>query len=144
MDATASVMSRLVSVNNDAQITLDEKRAELASLEAGGGLGVTDSYGPKSQITQLIEAEREAAKSAAIDYVKANPECTEDAAAQAWDDAALAAHPDFAHVIQGGAVMIALYRANMLKTNPPKLPDDTWESQRAWVLATDKAEIMNM
>jgi hypothetical protein len=142
MDATSSVMARLVSVNSDAQITLDEKRAELAALEAGGGQGVTDSYGPKSAITQLIEAEREAAKSAAIDYVKANVECTETDAAQAWDAAALAAHPEFPHVIQSGAIMVILYRANMVKGTI--ISDDTWEAQRAWVLATDKAAIMAM
>lgn len=142
MDVTASVQQRLATLNNDKAIERDEKLSELASLEAGAGPGIMADFGRKSAITQLIEAEREAAKSAAIDYVKANPECTEDAAGQAWDEAALAAHPDFAQVIQHGTVMLALYRANMAKAN--MIPDTTWESQRAWVLATDKAEIMGM
>jgi hypothetical protein len=142
VNATASAVQRLNSVNSDAVIALQEKREELAALEAGAGPGVTSDFGRKSAITQMIEAEREAAKGAAIDFVKANPDCSEDDAALAWDAAAIDAHPEFPHVIQGGAVMLALYRAKLAGADI--IHDATWESQRAWVLATSKAVIMGM
>lgn len=141
-NATASVVQRLNSINSDTLVELEAKRAELAALEAGAGPGVTADYGPKSTITQLIEMEREAAKSAAIDFVKANPDCVEWDADQAWDDAALASHPDFPHVIQPGAVMLTLYRTNMAAAGI--IAENTWVAQRAWVLMTDKAKIMAM
>lgn len=142
IDATSSVVQRLNSVNSDAQVSLSDAQSQLATLEAGAGPGVTADYGPKSVITQLVESEREAAKSAAIDYVKANQTCAEADAAKAWDDAALASHTDFTMVIQTGAVMLPLYRANMAKA--AVIPDSTWESQRTWVINTDKAAIMAM
>lgn len=142
MNATASFVQRLNSVNSDAQISLASAQDELIALEAGAGPGITDDFGPKSIITQLVETERFAAKSATIDYVKANPTCTEADAAQAWDAAALASHPDFTQVIQSGLVMSALYRANLVKAN--LLAENTWEAHRTLILNTDKATLETM
>jgi hypothetical protein len=134
MDATASAVQRLNSVNSDSQIALTEKQAELAALEAGAGPGITADYGPKSTITQLIEKERFAAKSATIDFVKANPACTEADAAAAWNQAALASHPEFASVIQDGMIMSALYRGNMVAAG--LITENTWEAHRQFILNT--------
>lgn len=134
MNATSSIVQRLNSVNSDDQISLTSAQAELAALESGAGPGVTADYGPKSIVTQLVESERFAAKDATIAYVKANPGCTEEEAAQAWDAAALASHPDFTMVIQGGLVMSAMYRANLLKAE--LISENTWESHRAFILNT--------
>jgi TolA-binding protein len=142
VDATAGVVQRLNSINSDSLIALQAAQAELTALETDAGPGITADFGPKSVITQLIETERFAAKDAAIDYVKANPACTEADAAQAWDTAALASHPDFTSVIQSGLVMSALYRANLLKA--AMIPDDTWESHRAFILNTDKATLESL
>lgn len=138
-DATASLSQKVTSMNNDTQIALQQALAEQASLEQGSGPGITADYGPKSTISQLLETERAAAKDAVIDYVKANPTCAEADAATAWTNAALASHPDIAYVIQDGMIMSKLYRANLLKAG--KIPDDTWESQRQWIVVTDKAII---
>lgn len=142
VDATASAIQRLNSVNSDTQISLAAALEELTALEAGAGPGITADYGPKSIITQLVESERFAAKSATIDFVKTNPECTEDEAAQAWNEAALASHPEFRHVIQDGLVMSALYRANLVKGG--KIPDTTWESHRAFILNTVKSTLESL
>ena len=142
MNATASIVQRLNSVNNDDGIALRSAREELEALEAGAGPGVTADYGPKSSVTQLVEAERFAAKDAAIDYIKANPECTEDEAAQAWNDAALASHPNFPLVIQDGKVMSMLYRLNLVKAG--LIPDNSWESHRAFVLNTSKMVVSTL
>jgi hypothetical protein len=133
-------MQKLTSVNNDNAILLAEAQAELAAIEAGAGPGITADYGPKSIVTQLVETERAAAKSAAIDFIKANPQCTEADAVQAWEAAALASHSNFQYVLQSGMAMLELYRANMLAANI--ITDNTWEAQRAWVIATDKATIL--
>lgn len=142
INATAGAVQRLNSINSDNQIAYQAARDELDALETGAGPGITADYGPKSIITQMVELERFAAKDAVIDYVKANPECTEDDAAQAWDAAALASHPDFAQVIQPALVMSALYRANLVKAS--LIPDDTWESHRAFIINTAKTSIETM
>jgi hypothetical protein len=142
MNATASLVQRLNSVNSDAQISLGAAQDELAALEAGAGPGITADYGPKSIITQLVESERFAAKSAAIDFIKANPECSEDDAANAWNAAALASHPDFPLVIQDALTLSKLYKANLVKAN--LIPDDTWESYRTFIVNTDKTVIETM
>jgi hypothetical protein len=141
-DATASISQRLNSVNSDTLIELGEVQAEIQALQLGAGPGITADFGPKSVITQLVEAERFAAKDAAIVFVQANPTCSEADAAAAWNAAALASHPDFEHVIQDGLVMSALYRANLLKAG--LIPDDTWESHRAFILNTAKATLEAM
>jgi TolA-binding protein len=142
INATASAVQKLNSVNSDSQISLTEAQSELVALELGAGPGVTADFGPKSIITQMVETERFAAKDATIDYVKANPTCTEADASAAWNAAALASHPDFGKVIQDGMVMSALYRANMLKGGV--ISEDTWEAHRAFILNTDKAVIETM
>lgn len=141
-DATASISQRLNSVNNDTLVALNEVNTEIQALQLGAGPGITADFGPKSIITQLVEAERFAAKDAAIDYVKSNPDCSEEDAAAAWNAAALASHPEFAHVIQDGLVMSALYRANLLRAS--LIPDDTWESHRALILNTSKSTLETM
>lgn len=142
MNATASAVQRLNSVNSDSQISLSAAQDELAALEAGAGPGITADFGPKSIITQMVETERFAAKDAAIDYIKANPTCSEADAAAAWNNAALASHPEFTQVIQDGLVMSALYRVNLVKAN--LIPDNTWESHRAFIINTAKATIETM
>jgi len=142
MGATASAVQRLTSMNNDDALVLADAQSELASLEAGGGPGVTDSFGPKSVVTQLIEVERLAAKSACIDYIKANPECSEQDAADAWNTAALASHPNFQMVIQDGLVMSTLYRNNMVSNKV--IQDNTWETQRQYIIMTDKQTMLDL
>lgn len=142
IDATASASQRLNSLNSDAQMILAGKQTELAALEAGAGPGVTADFGPKSGITQMIETERFAAKDAVVDYVKANPECSEEDAAEQWKAAALASHPGFPLVLQDGLVMSALYRSNLLKAG--LIVEDTWAAHRQWILANAKAVIESL
>jgi hypothetical protein len=140
IDATASAVQKLNSVNSDAQIALTEVQAMITSLESGSGAGITADFGPKSTVTQLVETERFAAKAAAVDFVKANPDCSEEQARDAWNAAALASHPDFPQVIQEGLVMSALYRANLLKAG--LIREDSWEAHRQWILVTNRSAIL--
>ncbi|RYE76623.1 MAG: hypothetical protein EOO80_12620 [Oxalobacteraceae bacterium] len=142
MGATASAVQRLSSVNSDNAMILADSQAELAALEAGSGPGITEDYGPKSTVTRMIERERWAAKSAVIDFVKANPACSEEDAAEQWRMAALASHPDFLAVMQDALVMSQLYRANLLAAK--LITEDTWEAHRQWILNNPKALIEGM
>lgn len=142
VDATASLIQRLSMLNNDAQIALSNTRAELTALEQGAGPGVTADYGPKSTVSQLLETERFAAKEAVVDYVKANPECTEADANVAWETAAVATHPAFPLVLQPGLVFSALYRANLRAAG--LIMEDSWEAHRQWILNTPKAVILTL
>jgi hypothetical protein len=132
MSATGSMIQKLGSVNSDSGIMMTDYQAELAALEAGAGPGVTADFGLKSDTTQLIERERFAAKAAVVAFVHANPACSEADAVGAWQQAALASHPDFPMVIQDGAAMELLYRRNLLASSD--IPDDTWEAHRNYIL----------
>jgi hypothetical protein len=98
-----------------------------------------DSIGVYSSVDQLLRLERFAGKSASVDFIKGNPTCTEAEAEDSWTAAALAATGLPALVVPV-ASYAALYRANLAKAG--LTPDATWESQRAWIVATDKTVIM--
>jgi hypothetical protein len=104
------------------------------------GAGVTDDFGQKSSITQMIESERGVAKSATTDYVKANISCSEDDAAAIWSTAGIASHLNFPTLIQEGHTMSALYRQNLVALNI--ITVNTWEAQRDWMVTTPKDTIM--
>lgn len=142
IEATASVMVRLSSVNNDALVQMENATAELAALEAGAGPGITADYGARSTIAQMLDTERFAAKEAAIDFVKANPDATEDEAMAVWDAAAMAAHPAFPFVLQSGRAMSELYRANLFARD--FITEQDWASHRQFILNTDKAILVSM
>lgn len=110
-----------------------EKAPVVASLN---GL---DNIGVYSSVDQLLRTERFAGKSASVDYIKANPTCLESDAETAWEVSALAA-TGLLDLIVPVASYAALYRANLAAAG--MTPDATWESQRAWIIATDKALIM--
>lgn len=140
LDTTASLINRLSSINGDNSIMLTQLQTQLLALEEGSGPGLTEEFGSKSTVTRLLEEEREAAKEASIDFVKANPTCSEIDTADAWDAAALAAHPTLPVVLQPGLAFGLLYRVNLRGLGI--IEDDTWEAQRAWILATSKDLIM--
>jgi hypothetical protein len=110
-----------------------EKAPVVASLQ---GL---DSIGEFSNVDQLLRQERFAAKSASVDYIKANPTCAEADAIAAWTTAGIAATGLQALIVPAENYAM-LYRANLAKAG--LTPDTTWESQRAWIVSTDKAVIM--
>lgn len=142
VDATASLLQRISSLNTDQQMQLQDAVSTLAAFEAGAGPGVTDDFGPKSSVTQMIESERFAAMSAVITFVQANPACSEDDAAAQWATAGLASHPSFPMLIQDGQVISALYRANLLAEGV--IAENTWAAFRDWVAATPSNIIMAM
>lgn len=142
VDATASLLQRISSLNTDQQQQLQEALNTLASFEAGAGPGVTDNFGPKSSVTLMIEAERNAGMAAVIAYIKANPTCTVDDAAAQWSSAAIASHPAFPTLIQDGHVMASLYQTNLVTSGT--IAENSWGAFRDWVAATPTDTITAM
>lgn len=140
MSATASAVQRLSTLNSDAQVQLDRATTELTALEAGAGPGITADFGTKSSVTRFLEVERLAAKEAAIDFVKANPECTEVETAAVWDAAAIGSHPLLPFAIQGGLAMGRLYQLNLVTVG--LTAEASWDAQRAWILQTPRELIL--
>jgi hypothetical protein len=127
VDQCAAALARLQASN------YAEKAPVVASLQ---GL---DSIGEFSSVDQLLRQERFAGKGASVDYIKANPTCAESDAIAAWTSAGIAA-TGLQALIVPAENYAAIYRANLAKAG--LTPDTTWESQRAWIVATDKAIIM--
>ena len=129
-----------------AQIQIETAKEQAATIAALQGL---DNVGYYSSIDQLLRQGRFAGKSASIDAIKANPQISEADAVAAWVAGELAW--DAANLPEGQRKPTALveglanweaqvYRANLLAAG--LIPESTYEAQRAWIAATDKAVIM--
>jgi hypothetical protein len=116
-----------------AQYVLDQAKTELsAQIQAG-------QAGAYSSIDQALQKERFAGKAAVIDFLKANPGATEDQAVAAWTPAAIAATGLPACIVPP-ANYLDLFTSDL--HNQGLIPDLTWGSLVAWVVATDKETIM--
>jgi len=107
-----------------------------ATVEQLQGL---DNVGIFSSIDMLLREERFAGKGASVDFIKTNPACTEADAEAAWSKAAKAATGLPALLVPVPSYAW-LYRANLGRAG--MIPEATWEAQRAWIIATDRAVIM--
>ena len=148
LNTTLAVLKGQQESLRQAKSILDQGAASVASLqsEAAQQIAATvtalqglDTVGFYSSVDQLLRAERFAGKSASVDFIKANPTCAEADAEAAWTTAALAATGRAALLVPVSSYS-QVYRENLLKMG--LVPDTTWESQRAWIVATDKAVIM--
>ncbi len=142
--ATAQCQDRLTTLNSDSARQAQSVQGQLDALKLGAGPGITDDFGWKSNITQLLESERAASKSAAIDYIVANPECSEEDAIKAWNQAGIAFHSEIvlSEPMQSGRSLGLIYRQNLF--NSGRIQENTWGAHRAWILATPKDIIMGL
>lgn len=113
------------------QIEASQKIAGVvAQLQGVAGYRVT------SDTDERLLAERLAGQSAAIDYIKANPECTVEDAIAAWVVAAKTVRPDRTLLLQDPAGILEEYQGNMGM--------GSWEEFRAAVVETEKSVLMNL
>ena len=117
----------------EAQVVLTQAQADLAAQVVAGQAGAYSS------VDLMLQKERAAGKSAVIDFIKANPTCTEDQAVAAWTPAALAATGLPTPIVPPGNYL-DLFTADLLSQG--LIPDQTFASLVAWVVATPKATIM--
>lgn len=141
VSALAIQAQALSSANGDALRRLERARAELVALEAGAGPGLSADFGAYSAIDQILRTERFAGKGASIDAIKANPQISQADAEAAWVAAALAATAMDQVMVQPGHYG-AIYRQQLHAAG--RIHEATWEAQRAWIVATDKDEIMGI
>lgn len=143
MQATSSLSTALTGMNGDAAQRLSSAQGELAALEQGAGPGVTGDFGPFSATDQALRAERFAGKAAWVDYVKANPACIEADALPAYTAAALKARPaDRQWLLHDATALRQEYSASLVRAG--LIPDTTWASWRAWILATPRDVILGL
>jgi hypothetical protein len=145
---TLALLNGKEAALTQAKALVDQCAASIAKLQAANyaekvpvvaSLQGLDSIGEFSSVDQLLRQERFAGKSASVDYIKANPTCAEADAISAWTAAGIAA-TGLQSLIVPAENYAAIYRANLAKAG--LTPDTTWESQRSWIVATDKAIIM--
>ena len=135
--ALGSMKSKVDQLSLDLATMQVANAAEKAPVVAS--LNGLDTVGQYSSIDQALRSERFAGKAASVDFIKANPTCTEIEAVAAWDVAGKAA-TGLPVLLQNTENLAIMYRANLARAG--MIPDATWESQRAWIVATDKAVIM--
>lgn len=143
INALGSLAQDLTSMGDDAERLLQRAKQDLAAIEAGSGAGVTDDFGEYSSTDQAMRAERFAGKAAAVAFIKANPGCTEDNVRPIYEAAALAIRPaDRKWLLNNTDGLSLEYRANLIKYS--LISDNTWESWRDWVVATDTDTILGL
>lgn len=132
----------------EAKAAIDGAGAALAALQSKAATDTAetvqalrgqDTVGFYSSVDQILRSERFAGKAASVDYIKANPTCAEADAIAAWDAAGKAA-TGLPVLLQDTANLAIVYRANLHAMG--LTPDASWESQRAWIVATDKNVVL--
>jgi len=141
MQALSSAAQVISSLSQDVAKSYAAANQEMTALQLGAGPGLTGEFGQYSAIDQILRAERFAGKSASIDAIKADPTISLADAEAAWTVAALAA-TGLGHLGVEPGFYGALYRHQLHTAG--RIQEATWEAQRAWIVATDKAEIMGI
>lgn len=143
IEAIGACITDLSGMMTDEKRILLAAQQEREALESGAGAGLSGDFGPYSVLEQEARTERNAGKGAVIDAAKANPELTLDEACATYKAAALAARSsDRQYVLFDPAALFQLYAINAKAAG--YTPDVSWESFRAFVVATDKAALLTM
>ena len=111
---------------------------DLLALASGDASALPEVIEPSS-IDSVLRTERFAGKAACVDYVKANPTCSEADAITAWTTAGEAA-TGLPFLLQDAGNLAKVYQANLLKSGATTAA--TWEAQRGWLIATPKDVVM--
>lgn len=137
-ELATQVSARFNSVTDQATAL----RGELSQLDADN-TWLSQDIGEYSMIEQGMRAERFPAKEATILYIQSNPLCTEEKALEIYTAAALAARPaDRQYLVINPASLLWEYRKNAKQVGI--LPDDTWETFRAFLLQATPEMLMGM
>ena len=97
------------------------------------------TLGTISSVTSLLVAERNAGIQAAATLIQANPTTTLEQALAAWTTAATAI-TTLPTLLQDPNLLFTLYAQNLNQAGA--IPDTTWASVAAWIVATPLSEIM--
>lgn len=133
-DKADTLVATIGSMQADAAKGLQQAQAAI-----GGSTAPT--VGVKSSVTTRAEEERTQGQGAAIDAIKANPQITAPEAEAAWR-AGITIPAGRTLPLHDPAALIEEYAANAMAAGA--ISDTTWESFRAFVVATDKTALMGM
>ena len=97
------------------------------------------TLGTISSVTSLLVAERNAGIQAAATLIQTTPTTTLEQALAAWTTAATTA-TTLPSLLQDPNLLFNLYAQNLHQAGA--IPDTTWASVAAWIVATPLSEIM--
>ena len=97
------------------------------------------TLGTISSVTSLLVAERNAGIQAAATLIQTTPTTTLEQALAAWTTAATTA-TTLPTLLQDPNLLFTLYAQNLNQAGA--IPDTTWASVAAWIVATPLSEIM--
>jgi hypothetical protein len=140
VNITAEVAAFVAAANSKARTELQSAQQALGAITEQG---LTDNIGPYSTLEQAMRAERFAGKNGAVEFVKANPECSEAEAIAAYEAAAITARPaDRQYLVLSAASLLLEYRRNAVALGATQ--EDTWEDFRTFLVATPLETLINM
>ena len=139
LNAFEDSIAALATMLTTAQSAFNAARIDLDSVQGDTGSVVTDGFGPYSIVDTLLRQERFAGKSAAVDFIKANPTCTEEEAEETWAVAAKLATGRDTLMVPVHRYSV-LYQENLFAAG--YTTEASYETQRAWIIATPKETIM--
>lgn len=128
-DVTAALAAHVSQLNQAAIDRHNVAQTELATL----GDNPLNNYGSRSKIDDRLRAEREKGKAALVAFVRANPECEEKDALQAYKSAV----GDDA--VQNPRALLLLYRAQLVEAGVMTARDG-WANHRAWILGAPESQ----
>jgi hypothetical protein len=138
--ASDAAQSALTSAQLNRNAAASAYGAALNTYNAAVAAGVqAGTVGEISSVTALLLAERNAGIQAAASFIQANPTATQAQAITAWTTAALAA-TTLPALLQDPTQLFGIYALNLHNTGA--IPDTTWASFAAWVVATPLATIL--
>lgn len=132
----------LSTTSGDIARRLASAEAELAAFESGAGPGITDSFGMRTTVDNFATEERTIGQAAAIDFIKANPECSTEEAVAAWTAGVAAWLPEGQPPTHSPEGLLQLYTRNLVAWG--KIPEPTWDAFRGVVIATPKDDLLNL
>lgn len=141
-DALASLAALLSQTLGDVQRRLVSVRAERAAQEAGAGPGITGAFGLRTDVDNFATEERTVGQAAAIDFIKANPDCPAEDAIGAWVAGVAAWLPEGALPTHSPAGLLALYTQVLLAGG--RIPEGTWDHFRAFVAVTPRETLLGL
>jgi hypothetical protein len=141
VDTLTAALATALSTYQSTERELAQAKIAMsaASDTLNAAMAVGGTVGTYSSIDTILQTERFAGKGAAVAFIQANPSCAQADAEAAWTTAALAA-TGLPVLIVPVANYFTLFSDNLLAEK--LVPDTTWASFAAWIVATPAAVIM--
>ena len=138
--AFSNASAALDTANTTRLTALQAMQAAQAAYDTAVAQGIqSGTVGIISSVTALLVTERNAGIQGAATCLKANPSATEADVMAAWAASGTAA-TSLPALLQDPTLLFSLYSQNLHTAGA--IPDTTWASVAAWIVATPVAQIL--